>query len=96
MLPKIIPSSLPKLFPHRSQKYSLIAPKNIPSSLPKMENVAVQEERQRNKDKNENEVESTSSNNNDMPIERILDSELRVEPKNLEEIDANVSFYTVP
>ena len=58
-----------------------------------MEWTAVQEERQRNKDKNENEVESTSSNNNDMPIERILDSELRVEPKNLEEIDANVSSW---
>lgn len=52
-----------------------------------MKREAVQEERQRNKDKNENEVESTSNNNNDMPIERILDSELRVEPKNLEEVD---------
>ena len=53
------------------------------------ENTAVQEERQRNKDKNENEVESTSNNNNDMPIERILDSELRVEPQSLEEVDVN-------
>ena len=51
--------------------------------------IAVQEERQRNKDKNENEVESTSNNNNDMPIERILDSELRVEPQALEEVDVN-------
>lgn len=54
-----------------------------------MKREAVQEERQRNKDKNENEVESTS-NNNDMPIERILDSELRVETKG-EEVDNVVS-----
>ena len=52
-----------------------------------MKREAVQEERQRGKDKNENEVESTSSNgfnhnNNDMPIERILDSELRVDSHN--------------
>lgn len=54
-----------------------------------MKREAVQEERQRNKDKNENEVESTSSNNNDMPIERILDSELRVEPQSMDEVDVN-------
>jgi len=54
-----------------------------------MKREAVQEERQRNKDKNENEVESTSNNNTDMPIERILDSELRVENKNIEEIDGS-------
>ncbi|KAI1305270.1 Retinoic acid receptor RXR-alpha [Halotydeus destructor] len=51
-----------------------------------MKREAVQEERQRNKDKNENEVESTSSNVTDMPIERILDSELRGEP-NVAEVD---------
>jgi retinoid X receptor alpha len=58
-----------------------------------MKREAVQEERQRNRDKNENEVESStnsvnpSSVNNvgdlndvNMPISRILDSELRVEP----------------
>jgi retinoid X receptor alpha len=56
-----------------------------------LSSTAVQEERQRNKDKNENEVESTSNNNTDMPIERILDSELRVENKNIEEIDGSVS-----
>ena len=56
-----------------------------------MKREAVQEERQRNKDKNENEVESTSNNNNDMPIERILDSELRVETKG-EEVDNVVSL----
>ena len=44
--------------------------------------LAVQEERQRTKDKNENEVESTSNSHHDMPIERVLEAELRVEPKN--------------
>lgn len=53
-----------------------------------MKREAVQEERQRNKEKYENEVESTSSTQNDMPIERILDAEKRVEPKN-EEIETN-------
>lgn len=51
----------------------------------------MQEERQRNKEKSENEVESTSNSQNDMPIERILEAELRVEPKN-EDIDSRVSF----
>jgi retinoic acid receptor RXR-alpha len=51
---------------------------------------AVQEERQRNTDKNENEVESTSNSQNDMPIERILEAELRVDPKN-EDLDPHVS-----
>lgn len=60
-----------------------------PSDFLDSPHAAVQEERQRNKDKNENEVESTSNNNNDMPIERILDSELRVEPQSLEEVDVN-------
>ncbi|XP_067141210.1 retinoic acid receptor RXR-alpha-B-like isoform X2 [Centruroides vittatus] len=50
----------------------------------------VQEERQRNKEKYENEVESTSSTQSDMPIERILDAEKRVEPKN-EEIETNAA-----
>ncbi|XP_028664927.1 retinoic acid receptor RXR-alpha-A isoform X2 [Erpetoichthys calabaricus] len=44
-------------------------------------NAAVQEERQRGKDRNENEVESTSSANEDMPVEKILEAELAVEPK---------------
>ncbi|XP_016295924.1 retinoic acid receptor RXR-gamma-B-like, partial [Sinocyclocheilus anshuiensis] len=42
---------------------------------------AVQEERQRGKEKGDNEVESTSSLNEDMPVDRILDAELAVEPK---------------
>nr|BAF85823.1 ultraspiracle [Liocheles australasiae] len=42
---------------------------------------AVQEERQRTKDRNENEVESTSNFQSDMPIERILEAELYIEPK---------------
>lgn len=47
-----------------------------------MKREAVQEERQRTKEKMENEVESTSNLHNDMPIERMLEAELRVEPKN--------------
>lgn len=42
---------------------------------------AVQEERQRGKERGENEVESTSSFNEDMPVDKILDAELAVEPK---------------
>lgn len=43
--------------------------------------VAVQEERQRGRDKSDNEVDSSSSLNEDMPVEKILDAELAVEPK---------------
>lgn len=43
--------------------------------------VAVQEERQRGKERGENEVESTSSFNEEMPVDKILDAELAVEPK---------------
>ncbi|XP_022249196.1 retinoic acid receptor RXR-alpha-like [Limulus polyphemus] len=53
-----------------------------------MKREAVQEERHRTKDKNENEVESTCNSSHDIPIERILEAELCVEPKN-EEIDVN-------
>ncbi|XP_035227438.1 retinoic acid receptor RXR-alpha-B-like isoform X2 [Stegodyphus dumicola] len=53
-----------------------------------MKREAVQEERQRTKERNENEVESTSSSQNDMSIDRILEAELRVEPKT-EDIDAS-------
>ncbi|XP_060773312.1 retinoic acid receptor RXR-gamma-B isoform X3 [Neoarius graeffei] len=44
-------------------------------------NKTVQEERQRGKEKCDNEVESTNSFNEDMPVEKILDAELAVEPK---------------
>lgn len=53
---------------------------------------AVQEERQRVKEKGEGEVESTSSANVDMPVERILEAELAVEPKIETYIDTQVSF----
>ncbi|XP_063057084.1 retinoic acid receptor RXR-gamma-B isoform X2 [Engraulis encrasicolus] len=46
-----------------------------------MKREAVQEERQRGKEKSDTEVESTSSFNEDMPVEKILDAELAVEPK---------------
>ena len=42
---------------------------------------AVQEERQRGRERGENEVESTSSFNEEMPVDKILDAELAVEPK---------------
>ncbi|XP_058613248.1 retinoic acid receptor RXR-alpha-A isoform X2 [Onychostoma macrolepis] len=51
---------------------------------------AVQEERQRAKDRNENEVESTSSVNEDMPVEKILEAELAVEPKTETYIETSV------
>uniref|UniRef100_H3CDV5 Nuclear receptor domain-containing protein n=1 Tax=Tetraodon nigroviridis TaxID=99883 RepID=H3CDV5_TETNG len=47
----------------------------------KREVPAVQEERQRGKERGDSEVESTSSFNEDMPVDKILDAELAVEPK---------------
>lgn len=52
----------------------------------------MQEERQRGKDRNENEVESTSSANEDMPVEKILEAELAVEPKTETYIEANMGL----
>lgn len=52
---------------------------------------AVQEERQRVKEKGEGEVESTSSANSDMPVEKVLDAELSVDPKLDTYIDTQVS-----
>ncbi|KAL2301494.1 hypothetical protein Nmel_010880 [Mimus melanotis] len=46
-----------------------------------MKREAVQEERQRSRERSENEAESTSSGSEDMPVERILEAELAVEPK---------------
>uniref|UniRef100_A0A3Q2HA21 Retinoic acid receptor RXR n=1 Tax=Equus caballus TaxID=9796 RepID=A0A3Q2HA21_HORSE len=57
-----------------------------------MKREAVQEERQRGKDRNENEVESTSSANEDMPVEKILEAELAVEPKTEAYVEANVGL----
>lgn len=57
-----------------------------------MSPAAVQEERQRGKDRNENEVESTSSANEDMPVEKILEAELAVEPKTETYIEANMGL----
>ncbi|XP_026088872.1 retinoic acid receptor RXR-gamma-B-like isoform X2 [Carassius auratus] len=42
---------------------------------------AVQEERQRGREKGDNDVESTGGFNEDMPVDKILDAELAVEPK---------------
>lgn len=46
-----------------------------------MKREAVQEERQRTREKGEAEVESTSNAYSDMPVERILEAERRVECK---------------
>ncbi|KAK2168031.1 hypothetical protein LSH36_21g07001 [Paralvinella palmiformis] len=46
-----------------------------------MMSAAVQEERQRNKERGEGEVESTTAANSEMPVEKILEAELMVEPK---------------
>lgn len=54
--------------------------------------VAVQEERQRAKDCKENEVESTSNANEDMPVEKILEAELAVEPKTETYIETNLGM----
>lgn len=50
----------------------------------------MQEERQRVKEKGEGEVESTSTANSDMPVEKVLEAELAVEPKTDTYIDAQV------
>lgn len=42
---------------------------------------AVQEERQRSRERAENEAECANSGHEDMPVERILEAELAVEPK---------------
>ncbi|XP_069097673.1 retinoic acid receptor RXR-alpha isoform X1 [Pleurodeles waltl] len=60
--------------------------------LGRHEDQAVQEERQRGKDRNENEVESTSGANEEMPVEKILEAELAVEPKTETYIEANMSL----
>ncbi|XP_076995727.1 retinoic acid receptor RXR-alpha isoform X4 [Tamandua tetradactyla] len=57
-----------------------------------MKREAVQEERQRGKDRNENEVESTSSANEDMPVEKVLEAELAVEPKTETYVEANMGL----
>ncbi|XP_018088081.1 retinoic acid receptor RXR-alpha-like isoform X3 [Xenopus laevis] len=57
-----------------------------------MKREAVQEERQRGKERNENEVESSSSANEDMPVEKILEAELAVEPKTETYIEANMGL----
>lgn len=52
----------------------------------------MQEERQRGKDRGESEVESTGSANEDMPVEKILEAELAVEPKTETYVEANMGL----
>ncbi|CAG0897074.1 unnamed protein product [Darwinula stevensoni] len=58
-----------------------------------MKREAVQEERQRTKEKGENEVESTSGTPNDMPVERFLEAEKRVETREDHSADSEVSGW---
>uniref|UniRef100_A0A8C8FAY0 Retinoic acid receptor RXR n=1 Tax=Oncorhynchus tshawytscha TaxID=74940 RepID=A0A8C8FAY0_ONCTS len=57
-----------------------------------MKREAVQEERQRAKERSENEVESTSGVNEDMPVEKVLEAELAVEPKTETYIETNLGM----
>ncbi|XP_026883352.1 retinoic acid receptor RXR-gamma-A [Electrophorus electricus] len=59
-----------------------------------MKREAVQEERQRGRDKSDSEVDSSSSLNEDMPVEKILDAELAVEPKTEAYIHSNAGNST--
>lgn len=59
-----------------------------------MKREAVQEERQRVKDKGEGEVESTTSPNSEMPVERVLEAELAVDPKTDTYLDAQKDAVT--
>ncbi|XP_012663744.1 retinoic acid receptor RXR-alpha isoform X1 [Otolemur garnettii] len=58
-----------------------------------MKREAVQEERQRGKERSENEVESTSSASEDMPVEKILEAELAVEPKTGACVEASTGLH---
>ncbi|XP_052787900.1 retinoic acid receptor RXR-like isoform X2 [Mya arenaria] len=59
-----------------------------------MKREAVQEERQRNKEKGEADNDSSVNANADMPVEKILDAELAVEPKTDTYIDAQKDAVT--
>lgn len=58
-----------------------------------MKREAVQEERQRTKERDNSEVESTSSMQTEMPIERILEAEKRVDCKNEQPVEFEVCNY---
>lgn len=53
----------------------------------------LQEERQRTKERDQNEVESTSSLHTDMPVERILEAEKRVECKTEHQVEFEVKYF---
>ncbi|KAG9354547.1 hypothetical protein JZ751_001258 [Albula glossodonta] len=55
-----------------------------------MKREAVQEERQRAKERGEGELESSFNANEDMPVEKILEAELAVEPKTETYTEGNV------
>lgn len=57
-----------------------------------MKREAVQEERQRTKERDSSEVESTSNMQTDMPIERILEAEKRVECKDEQPVEFEASI----
>lgn len=60
-----------------------------------MKREAVQEERQRTKERDSSEVESTSSLHADMPVERILEAEKRVECKGEQPVEFEVSLNAI-
>nr|XP_020740890.1 retinoic acid receptor RXR-gamma isoform X2 [Odocoileus virginianus texanus] len=59
-----------------------------------MKREAVQEERQRSRERAESEAECASSGHEDMPVERILEAELAVEPKTESYGDMNTENST--
>ncbi|KAJ8794762.1 hypothetical protein J1605_002966 [Eschrichtius robustus] len=59
-----------------------------------MKREAVQEERQRSRERAESEAECASSGHEDMPVERILEAELAVEPKTESYGDMNMENST--
>lgn len=60
-----------------------------------MKREAVQEERQRTKERDQNEVESTSSFHTDMPVDRLLEAERRVDLKVEPAVDFNNSLSSI-
>lgn len=63
-----------------------------------MKREAVQEERQRTKDRDTSEVESTSNMQVEMPLERIVEAEKRVECNEVSaslEVNTDSDFYLI-
>ncbi|TRY56844.1 hypothetical protein DNTS_004112, partial [Danionella cerebrum] len=59
-----------------------------------MKREAVQEERQRGREKSDSEVDSSGCFNEEMPVEKILDAELAVEPKTEAYLESSINNST--